>query len=297
MRHLVVGVLGVTLGFCSLGVRADDTCEPKERQVGNAAVVRAKAAESAGDLKRALDLVASGDVRACGDGADAIYMRVLLALGRAAEAAGQSVQAFDYFQTGSYFDDAKRVGLARFRAKPTDRRLADDILDFMRRNDFADGVAEVQRVARSQAQRLLAEEDKSFAIREPHTELLEEAKAWLGTAGDESAADVKRRALARGDQFAALDYHYALQQALTYYGRADRQDKQVEVKAKARQVADKLAGGDGWNAAVELYYLAGDAKRAEALQASRSASAAKQEDSRKDRFQKEQGDLEKQLGL
>jgi hypothetical protein len=50
-------------------------------------------------------------------------------------------------------------------------------------------------------------------------------------------------------------------------------------------------------ASVYLYYLAGDAKRAEALQASRNAASAKQEDSRKDRFEKEQGDLEKQLGL
>jgi hypothetical protein len=297
MRVLMAGVLGMTLGLGGFAVRADDVCEPKERTAANAGVASAKAAEAAGNLQKALDAVSSGDVRTCSNEGDALYKRFNLRLGQQAEKAGQLAKAFDYFEAGGYLDDARRVALANVHAKPTDRSLAGNVLGFLKRNGFADGVAEVQGQARAQAQRLLAQEDKTFAIREPHTELLREAGSWLSLAGDEPAADVKKRALARGDQFAALDYHYALGQALSYYDLADRNDKQALVKAKAVKLADSLAKTENWSAAVELYDLADERKKAEALQASREASAAKTETDRKGRFDKEQGDLEKQLGL
>ncbi len=296
MRYLAAGVLGVALGLGGTMARADDVCDAKEKQTANAAVARAKASEAAGDLKRALQQL-TGEARFCSDEGDPMFKRVTLRLGQESEKSGQLAQAFSYFETGMHFNDAKRVGLANLRARPTDRNLASNLLDFMLRNNFADGASEIRTSARSQAQRLLMEEEKSFAIRTPHTELLGEAQDWLRIAGDDVAADVKKRALARGDQFAALDYHYALEQALSYYERADARDKQPQVKAKARQIADKLAGGENWNAAADLYELAGDSRKAEALRANREASAAKAEDSRKKTFEKEQGDLEKELGL
>lgn len=297
MRHTVVGIIGLGLGLGCLSVQADDICEAKQRQQANATVTRAKAAEASGDLKRALQLAQSSEARECSDDGDIVAKRVLLRLGQDAEKAGQLSQAFDYFSAGMHYADGKRVGLAMLRAKPTDRSLADNLRGFMDRNNFADGLAEIQTHARAQAARLLAEEEKTFAIRTPHEVLLADAKDWLRIAGDDAAPDVKRRVIARGDQFAALDYHYALQQAVSYYERAEQKDKQAQVRAKARQIADKLAGGDNWSAAVELYELAGDRAKADALRASREASAAKKEEARKDKFEKETGDLEKQLGL
>lgn len=297
MRHLVASMIGLGLGLGSLSAQADDICEAKQRQQANAIVTRAKAAEAAGDLKRALQLAQSSEARECSDDGDVVAKRVLLRLGQEAEKAGQLSQAFDYFSAGTHYADGKRVGLVMMRAKPTDRSLADNLRGFMDRNNFADGLAEIQTNARAQAARLLAEEEKTFAIRTPHEDLLEDARDWLRIAGDNAAPDVKRRVIARGDQFAALDYHYALQQAVSYYERAEQKDKQAQVKAKARQIADKLAGGDSWSAAVELYELAGDRAKADALRASREASAAKKEAARKDKFEKETDDLEKQLGL
>jgi hypothetical protein len=107
-------------------------------------------------------------------------------------------------------EDAKRVAMARFRAAPTNRQVSGDVLAFMKQHDFADAAAEIEKNARAQATRLLAEEDKAFAIRDPHTELLEQARDWLSLAGDSQAASVKQRALQRADQYAALDYKYAL---------------------------------------------------------------------------------------
>ncbi len=297
MRPVIAGVLGVSLGLIGLSAQADDICEGKQRQQANAIVARAKTAEAAGDLKRALQLAQSQDARDCSDDGDVVAKRILLRLGQDAEKAGQLSQAFTYFESGMHYADAKRVGLAQLKARPTDRSWADSLRSFMDRNNFADGRAEIQTHARGQAARLLAEEEKTFAIRTPHEDLLSDARSWMRIAGDEAAPDVKRRIIARGDQFAALDYHYALQQAVSYYERAEQKDKQTQVKAKARQIADKLAGGDNWSAAVDLYQLAGDTAKAEALRASREAGAAKKEEARKDKFEKETGDLEKQLGL
>lgn len=297
MHPLLTGVLGVSLGFSGLSAQADDICEGKQRQEANAIVARAKSAEAAGDLKRALQLAQSKEARDCSDDGDLVAKRVLLRLGQDAEKAGQLSQAFDYFSSGSHYADGKRVGLALLKARPTDRSWADNLRGFMDRNNFADGLAEVQTHARGQAVRLLAEEEKTFAIRTPHEDLLSDARSWMRIAGDEAAPDVRRRIIARGDQFAALDYPYALQQAVAYYERAEQKDKQGQVKAKARQIADKLAGGDNWSAAVDLYELAGDEAKADALRKSREVSAAKKEETRKDKFEKETGDLEKQLGL
>ena len=297
MRPVIAGVIVLGFGLGCVSAQADEICDAKQKQAGNAAVARAKTAESAGDLKRALQFAQSSEARECSDDGDVIAKRVLLRLGQDAEKAGQLSQAFDYFSSGMHLADAKRVGLASLKARPTDHSLADNLRGFMDRNNFADGLAEIQAHARGQATRLLAEEEKTFAIRTPHEDLLSDAQSWMRVAGNEAAPEIKRRLVARGDQFAALDYHYALDQAVRYYERAEQKDKQAGVKAKARQIADKLAGGDNWNAAVELYQLAGDRAKADALRASREAGAAKKEEARKDKFEKETDDLEKQLGL
>jgi hypothetical protein len=69
------------------------------------------------------------------------------------------------------------------------------------------------------------------------------------------------------------------------------------VRAKARGLADQLADGDNWTAAVDLYLIAEDTERAEQLEARRKASAAAKEETRQEEFLKEQDELEKELDL
>lgn len=290
---LVSLIAACTLSAAAL---ADDPCDG-ERAAANAGLARAKAAKASGNLRTALKLLNEGSVRVCADGADEFHKEIHLALGREAEAAGKRREAHERYWQGGHNAEARRVGLAELAAAPTDRGWATEVMRFMRNTGDDAGIAEVAKHARGQAQRLLAEEDKSFAIRTPHRELLDNAQAWLQLAGDDDASDVRKRALRRGDEFATLDYHYALSQAIGYYDMAGRPDKQEEVRKKARRIADQLAGGDNWRAAVDLYDLSGDSERAEALSTRREASAAETEATRQERFKKEQDDLEKELGF
>jgi hypothetical protein len=220
--------------------------------------------------------------------------RVSEKLGRKAEADGDLKAAFNYFNTGGFPDDARRVGLKQLAAAPGKLRLSSDLLAFMQENGFAEGADVVRENARRQAQELMSEEERTFAVRNPHQDLLEKARNWLQLA-DETLAPVEARALQRGEDYLALDYAFALQQAIEYFEFAGRTDKIEMVRAKARRLADGLANGDNWAPAVELYQIAGDSDRADELIARSEVGTAETEAARKEEFQKEQDDLEKEL--
>lgn len=299
MRTTTTTLLMAAALLVAAPLRADDVCSREEHRAGDAALARAQAAEKAGDLAGALRLATGPEVRFCGDAkaAKALSVRVAGQLGRHAESGGKLAAAFGYFEQGALFDDARRVGLKQLAAEPANRKLAAEKLDFMQRHEFADGVSAVQVQSRQQAERLLAEEAKTHAVRKPRRDLLDEARDWLRLGGDEGAATVVARAVKRGDEYAALDYAFALEQALAYYDFAGRKDKEPAVRVKARALADKLAGGKDWATAAELYEIAGDSKRAEQLRAIREADAETAEKNRQKEFKKEQDDLEKELDL
>ncbi|MDH4039043.1 MAG: hypothetical protein OEW92_06815 [Gammaproteobacteria bacterium] len=284
--------------LAALPVRADDVCSAQEHASADAVLSRARAAESRGDLGAALNLADSSELRACGDGASAkaLVRSASGQLGRKAEADGQLQAAFDYFIRGGWLDDASRVGLKQMAAEPSNFRLASDMMTFMRENGFSDGAGKIRGNAQQQAQQALAEEGRDFAVRSPRLDLLEKARNWLQLS-DEPLTPIEQRALQRADAYLALDYAFAMEQALAYYEFAGHADKTEAVRAKARRLADQLADGDNWAAAVELYQIAGDSERADQLASQREAKAADTEKARKSEFQKEQDDLEKELGL
>jgi hypothetical protein len=290
-------VLALAL-LVAVPLQADDVCSAEEHRVADAGLSRAEAAESSDDLVTALNLVESNEVRFCGDykAAEAMLKRLAKKLGSQAEASGDLKVAFNYFTRGGWFDDAKRVGLKQLAAAPADFDLAHGLMAFMQQHELQDGAEKVRENARQQAQQLLAEEERTFSVRMPHRDLLEKARDWQQLAGD-PVVPVIERALQRGDSYLALDYAHALQEALGYYEFAGREDKVAKVRTKARGLADRLADGDNWAAAVELYQIAGDDERAEQLETRRRASAAATEETRKEEFLKEQDELEKELDL
>jgi hypothetical protein len=307
---------GLTVAFNV--AHADDVCSDTERSAANAQLAKAKAAETAGNLEQALKLAQGADF--CVDDTEGLRRVVVNSsykLGQAAEAAGKLEAAFDYYQQGmpaeqyqnpkpvDLLGNAKRVALAMVEQQPANRQIARRALQFMNRENLSDGVTKIVAHMDAQARRLLAEEQKAFSTQNPHTELLEEAEAWLQeqvlTGVPESTAptagELTARWVARGDQFAALDYHSALSNALSYYQEAERTDKEAAVRAKARKLADGLASSNRWGEAVRLYELAGDSEKAEALTREREASAAEVEAERKEKFEQEQADLEKEFGF
>lgn len=290
-------LLALTL-LVAVPLRADDICSGEQHRVANAGLSRAQAAESSGDLVTALKLVDNRDVLDCGDykAAEALLKRVSKQLGVNTEAGGDLNAAFNHFTRGGWFDDAKRVGLKQLAGAPGDFKLASSLMYFMQNHGLKDGTDKVRESARQQAQRLLAEEESTFSERTPKIDLLKRARDWLQLAGD-PIGPVDERALRRGDSYLALDYAFALEQAIEHYGFADREDKIAAVRTKARGLADQLADGDNWAAAVELYAIAGDPEKAEQLEARRQADAAVSEDARKEEFLKEQDELEKELDL
>ncbi len=297
---------------------ADDVCSAAEYQASNAKLARAKAAESQGNLEEALRLASTSDY--CVDDTDGLRRLVIntsYKLGQAAEAGGNLEAAFDYYRGGmpaeqyenpkpvDLLANAKRVMLAMVAKSPSDRRIARNALEFFNRENQGADVAYIVKHMDSQARRLLAEEEKAFSTSSPHKELLEEAEAWLQEqqltgvpeSTEPTAAQLTARWVARGDQFAALDHYSALANALSYYQQAERKDKEETVRKKARKLADGLADGTRWAEAVRLYELADDSQKAEALTARREAGAAEVEAERKQKFNEEQDDLEKELGL
>lgn len=318
LQRILAFVLAAGLTAALDVAQADDVCSDAERAAANAQLAKASAAETAGNLQEALNLAQGANF--CVDdvaGQRRIVYTASYRLGQTAEAAGRLEAALDYYQGGmpaeQYEDpkpvdllgNAKRVALAMMEQQPTDRRIARRALEFMNREQLGDGVTTVLAHMDAQARRLLVEEQKLFSIQNPHTELLEEAEAWLQaqvlTGVPESTAptagDLAARRVARGDQFAALDYYTALSTALGYYQQAEQAHKEDAVRAKARKLADGLASSNRWGEAVRLYELAGDSEKAEALTRQREASAAEVEAERKEKFEQEQADLEKELGF
>jgi hypothetical protein len=294
-----VGAAAFLLSALCTNAWADDVCGDEGRRHADGLVAKALSAEKAGDLVGALGFASEARSSYCSSGttADDLVVRLTRRLGSDAEAAGRLEQAFEYFEQGAHLTDAKRVGLARIHARPDDLQQATWLMDFMRRHEFADGVAEIERVARSQSERLLAEENQSFAIRNPRMDLLHLARDWLNLAGDEVAASVRARAGARGDQYAALDYSYALGQGVSFYELAGREDGVAAVRAKAARVAQQKSGGEEWAEAALLYEIAGNEAQANALREQRAAQAQTSEAARQEKFKKEQDDLEKELGF
>lgn len=317
-RPTLVLVLAAGLAVCAGVARADDVCSGSERAAANAQLEKARAAQAAGRLEEALRLASGGD--GCADdtaGQRRVVVDASYGLGQAAEQAGRLEAAFDHYQEGLWAEryedsksrdllgNARRVALAMVSEQPGNRELARRALEFMNRENQSDGVTKLVAHMDAQARALLAEEERLFSIEKPHRELLEQAEDWLQAqvltgvpeSGAGVAAEIKARWAARGDQFAALDHHAALSQALDCYDSAGLADKADGVRAKARRLADGLAGGENWAEAERLYRLAGDDDKAQALESEREASAATTEVERKQKFDREQADLEKELGF
>lgn len=213
-----------------------------------------------------------------------------------------------------------RLRMASARAKPADFKLQSGVeaefsgagistllsqygtdSEHAARMQVVDGyLQELRANAQTQGDRLLDEEQTAFSARpvgatDGTLPLLERARAWMQLARSERTAAVTRRAIDRGDSLAALDAPHRLELAQDYYRFADSASHLARVQARAKKLGDSANARAHYESASEYYQIAGlEDLAAEVLEHGEAENEAAEEN-RRERFQQEQDDLEREL--
>jgi hypothetical protein len=174
--------------------------------------------------------------------------------------------------------------------------VANAIDHFKYRNNDA-RVAELRQLAAKNAELELANEETAFAARKESFQELGNAKDWFYLIGDDAAKKVRERAERRGDTLLKEDTHRHLENAKRYFHMADAKQKEKALQDKALRLAQEHEKKGEITQATNFYSLAGAGAKGVELEKRSAAQHKKSEEKRQQQFKKEQGDLEKQLGL
>ena len=112
-----------------------------------------------------------------------------------------------------------------------------------------------------------------------------------------AAKKVRERAEWRGGTLFKEDTHRHLENALRYFNMAEARQKEKALKEKVLRLAQAHEKKGEITQAANFYNLAGASAKGDALQERAEVQHQKSEEKRQKQFNKEQGDLEKQLGL
>lgn len=239
--------------------------------------------------------------------------------------------AFFWFSRVNDFADADRVMMKMFRAQPenmdtfkiafrhfTERnnRKADLQKEFGYAAD-PQYMDELKKTALRNADSALRKEETGFNRKEIDSSgtpasrslaSLKNAQEWMGFIEGKKKGKVVERAEMRGDFLAKNDQvPTALYEAIDYYRFAGSNDKIEAVKAAANRLGDSCSQKGMTIKARQYYEIAGNKEKEKELdrtmksQAKESAQEFKKsilKDSKgKQKFKKEQDDLEKELGM
>jgi hypothetical protein len=278
-----------------------DGCRAEDEKVAAAQMRKAEESERAGKLKDAYEAAGKIDSMClAGDGYkrhEAMRKRIGLQLGQQEEKLGRFAAAFDWYRNSGHEAEADRVKLKQVDASPRDRNVVSNAIDhFKYRNNDA-RVAELRRMAAKNADLELVNEEKAFAARKESFKELESAKDWFYYVGEGAAKKVRERAEQRGDTLLKEDTHRHLENAQRYFHLAEAKQKEKALKDKALRLAQEHEKKGEITQATNFYSLAGAGAKGVELEKRSAAQHKKSEEKRQQQFKKEQGDLEKQLGL
>jgi len=276
-----------------------DGCRSEDEKVAAAQMKQAEASERAGKLKEAY--VAMGKIDSMCLGSDKQYeamrKRIGLQLGQQEEKQGRLAAAFDWYKNSGNEAEADRVKMKQVNASPRDRNVVSNAIDhFKYRNNDA-RVTELRQLAAKNADLELVNEEKAFAARKESFDELGKAKDWFYLVGEAAEKKARERAEQRGDTLAKEDTFRHLENAKRYFGIAEAKPKEKVLKEKALRLAQEHEKKGEITQATNFYSLAGESAKGNALQERSEAQHKKSEEKRQKQFNKEQGDLEKQLGL
>lgn len=290
LRLLLLFALGTAVA------QADELCtDPKAKAAANAQLSKAKSLETAGKLEEAYAAgSAAGDD--CVDGA-AFKQQVARKLAAKAEASGKYRDAVDWYMKANAAAEADRVIRKWVQVTPVDRNAVAAGIDFYRlQNDAAQEQA-MRDIAKRRVEAILTEEAKAFSAPQKGTyALLLDAQEWAFYANS-GKPQIEQRAQQRGDAYAKQTSRRFLEEAMRYYELGSSRAGVDSVKRRAAALGQQAEGRGEIELAIEYYRLADEDAKADALDKRNAALKEKTEAQRKQTFNKEQDDLEKELGL
>jgi len=278
-----------------------DGCNGEEERAAAANMKKADDFERAGKLKEAYGMLARVDSMCLGRGGDkrhaSMQKRLGLQLGQQEEKQNHLAAAFDWYKGSGNGDEADRLMMKRVNATPRDRNLLSNAIDHFKYKDNNARVAELRQLAAKNAELELAAEEKAFAARKESFDELGRAKDWQYLVGEGAQKKARERAEQRGDTLLKEDVFRHLDNAGRYFRIAEATQKEKALKDKALRLAQEHEKKGEVNQAANFYSLAGASAQGNALQKRADAEHKKVEEKRQKKFSKDQGDLEKQLGL
>jgi hypothetical protein len=164
-----------------------------------------------------------------------------------------------------------------------------------------DPLKTLRALALKNARQILADEDKQFfeaaRISSGTLPMLGKAKDWLQYVEAPESRLAAERAEKRGDTLATETTEHFLSQSIYYYGFAKKPEKAKLVRDKAKKLGDEAKSKGENEVAVEFYQLAGLSEQAKDLQKSTKTKRREEEGNRKQKFKKDQANMEKEFGM
>ena len=276
-----------------------DGCRPEDEKVAAAQMKKAEASERAGKLKEAYEAMGKIDSMCLASDKqyEAMRKRIGLQLGQQEEKQGRLAVAFDWYKNSGNEAEADRVKMKQVNTTPRDRNVVSNAIDHFRYRNNDTRVAELRQLAAKNADLELANEEKAFAARKESFDELGSAKDWFYLVSEGAAKKARERAERRGDALAKEDTFRHLENAKRYFDMAEAKQKEKALKDKALRLAQEHEKKGEITQATNFYGLADASAKGNALQERAEAQHKKSEEKRQKQFNKEQGDLEKQLGL
>lgn len=229
-------------------------------------------------------------------------------LGHEEEKNGRLNEAFDLFVKSEnhldikpeerVHDDSERVMMKLVQAQPEDLPAFSKAFNYVKNPALK---KTLRALALKNARQLLADEDKQFfdavRISSGTLDTLGKAKDWLQYVEAPENRLAVERAEKRGDTLSVETTRHFLSQAVYYYGFAGKPEKVKLVRDKAKKLGDEAKGKGEGEVAAEYYQIAGLSEQANDLRKNTKTKRIEEEGNRKQKFKKDQANMEKEFGM
>ena len=280
-----------------------EACSASNKKEAEGALRKAEEAEKAGRNKDAYQTATSsfGEPACAANGykrRDGLIERTSRKLGAESEKAGRFGEAFEYYraphQRGRLdypLADADRAMLKHAKGNPDNYKIVSQAVSYFDSREGKPNLKDVRSLARSGGDKVLAKEEKSFALHKDTFGELRTARQWLDLVGEGKRANA--RAEQRGDALLGDGTVKSVERALRYYDFAENKGKEKKAQERAGKLGDEAARKGDHGLAARFYALSGDEAKAAAVEKQKEQAETK----RQGKFKQDQKSLEKELGF